>query len=622
MTERLSIAGVCVPQLFEERVRAHPDAVAISDQHGYMSYAELNAAANRLAAALVERGVTAERIVAVNLPRGWELVAAVLAVLKSGAAYLPLDPALPAERRAYQLATAGATLLIGTHSPDGVDVLDPSAPELAEHSVRNPAVAVEPGDLAYVIFTSGSTGQPKPVAVTHASLAHHATTLCAAFGLTDADRVLQFASPGFDVFGEEVYPTVVAGARLAIAPDPVASPAELEECLRREQVTVANLPTPYWDQWVCDLDTKPRAVPADLRMLVVGSDTAYTRTLVGWRRHCSVPVLNAYGLTETTITVTLAAFHGQSLPDTDTLPIGRPLAGAQVHLLDAELEPVPAGSPGEVYVGGTFLARGYLSQPGPTADRFVPDPFATMPGARLYRTGDLAVLRPDGALTFLGRADDQVKIRGQRVEPAEISAALCAHPGVRQAHVRAVDDEVGGKRLIAYVVGIAVEPTHLRAFLAESLPATMIPADYVQLDTLPLTANGKIDDNALPVPRFAIASATPETTPGDGLEEQIAAIWCAALRVERVGFDDSFFEIGGHSLLLVQVQRKLTELLGYRVPGVVLFAHPTIRKLATQLRERESDRPEPATADERADRRRGGQARIRRRRARLAAEDA
>ncbi|MFJ4183918.1 amino acid adenylation domain-containing protein [Kitasatospora sp. NPDC089509] len=627
-------AVVCVPRLFEEQVRASPDAVAVVDRDGCVTYAELDAAADRLAGVLVERGAGAESVVAVQLPRGRELVTAVLAVLRSGAAYLPLDLALPAERRRYQLAAAGVALLIGpegcagVEGAEGVEVVDPAAGGPAGRSGRNPAVAVAPGDLAYVIFTSGSTGRPKPVAVTHDSLANHAVAIGAAFALTAADRVLQFAGPGFDVFGEEVFPTLLAGARVVVAPDPVPSPAELEECLHHERVTVANLPTPYWDQWVRDLDAEPRELPEALRLLVVGSDTGLTRTLAGWRGHSSVPVLNAYGLTETTITATLQAFTGESVPEGETLPIGRPLAGARAYLLDAELEPVPAGTPGELYLGGAVLARGYLGQPGLTADRFVPDPFGGTPGGRLYRTGDLAVLRADGALAFIGRADDQVKIRGQRVEPAEIGAALCTHPAVRQAHVRAVDDGADGKRLVAYVVtaGVAaeVESSQLRAHLAVRLPAAMVPACYVLLDELPLTANGKIDHRALPVPT-AGDTTSGDTTPGapqvvalTGLEEQIAAVWREVLRVGHVGPDDSFFEIGGHSLLLVQVQRKLSGALGRQVPGVALFAHPTVRKLAAHLRD-DSGPAVGAPGDERAGERRSGQARLQQRRARQSA---
>ncbi len=258
----------------------------------------------------------------------------------------------------------------------GTGDLDPVTLDLSARSDGARASAPEPDDLAYLIFTSGSTGVPKPVAVTHRSLAHHALAIGELFGLTEADTVLQFANPNFDVFGEEVYPTLLAGATVAVLPGPVATPTELETFLRGERVTVANLPTPYWDQWVQDLQARPRAVPESLRLLVVGSDAGWTRTLDGWWRHCQVPVRNAYGLTETTITATTHALAPGQLPGGDGLPIGEPLPGTEVHLLDAEFAPVPDGAPGDLYVGGALLARGYPGHPGLTAERFVPDPFS------------------------------------------------------------------------------------------------------------------------------------------------------------------------------------------------------------------------------------------------------
>ncbi|MDH6129564.1 phosphopantetheine-binding protein [Kitasatospora sp. GP82] len=323
--------------------------------------------------------------------------------------------------------------------------------------------------------------------------------------------------------------------------------------------------------------------------------------------------MTATGLTETTITATTHALAAGQLPEGDVLPIGEPLPGTEVHLLNAEFAPVPDGAPGDLYVGGALLARGYPGHPGLTAERFVPDPFSGRPGARLYRTGDIARRNPDGALAFLGRSDDQVKIRGQRVEPAEISAALCAHPAVRQAHVRAVDNGTDGKRLVAYTVAVAdgVSVAELRAHLAKSLPPALVPAAYVLLDELPLTANGKIDHRALPVPAVAPAFS-PTAGPASGLEAQIAAIWRQVLKVEQVGADDSFFEIGGHSLLLVQVQRLLSQALGRPVPGVALFAHPTVRKLAAHLG---ADTVSTAAADTRADERRSGRVRLQQRRA-------
>ncbi|MFB0620868.1 amino acid adenylation domain-containing protein [Streptomyces sp. AGS-58] len=612
-TELMADDAVSVPRLLEERVRVAPDAVAVSDHTGTMTYRELNAAANRLADLLVERGAKPESVVAVGLPRGRELVTAVLAVLKSGAAYLPLDLSLPEERRAYLLKAAGARLLVAADQLDGVETVDPTGSGLEGRPEGDRAEAPLPDDLAYVIFTSGSTGRPKPVAVSHRSLAHHARSIGELFGLGATDRVLQFANPSFDVFGEEVYPTLLAGGAVAVPAGQVPAPTELEAFLRRERVTVANLPTPYWDQWVQDLQAQPRAVPETLRLLVVGSDAGHSRTLADWWRHCAVPVRNAYGLTETTVTALTHELLPGDVPKEEVLPIGRPLPGVEAHLLDAEFLPVSDGTPGELYLGGALLARGYLGRPDLTADRFVPDPFSDRPGARLYRTGDLARWRPDGSLAFLGRSDDQVKIRGQRVEPAEISGMLLTHPAVRQAHVRAVDDEVAGKRLVAYAVADSVAVPELRAHLAERLPAALVPDTYVLLDALPLTANGKLDQRALPVP---VAGPTAAGAALSGaLEEQIAAVWREVLRIDQVGADDSFFEVGGHSLLLVQVQRRLSQVLGRPVTGVALFTHPTIRKLAAHLGGHNPGAGS-ANADERADERRSGRARLQQRHAR------
>jgi amino acid adenylation domain-containing protein len=604
----------CVPRLFEQRVRRKPDAVAIADSGGSMSYAELNASANRLAHLLVEQGVGPEDVVAVNLPCGRDLITTLLAILKAGAGYLPLDPGLPDARRSAMLEAAGVRLLLGSGAADSVPVLDPVKVDLTSHPDSDLAQTQALDDLAYLIFTSGSTGRPKAVAVTHRSLAHHARVITEAFALTPADRVLQFASPGFDVLGEEVYPTLVAGASIVVPlrPGTMTPPAELEELLRGAGVTVANLPSPYWDQWVQDLHADPRPVPETLRLLVVGSDAGHSRTLEEWWRHCQVPVHNAYGLTETTITATLQEFTPGEVPESDLLPIGRPLPGVVAYLLDDALAPVPDGAPGGLFIGGALLARGYQGQAALTAGRFLADPFSLDPEARMYCTGDRALRLPDGNLAFLGRSDDQVKIRGQRVEPGEISALLLNCPQVRQAHVRVLDDATGGRRLVAYAVADGTTVAELRDYCAAMLPAALVPSEFVLLEQLPLTPNGKIDQRALPLPE-AVSPGAAEV-PMPGMQEQIAAVWREVLRREQVGLDDSFFEIGGHSLLLVQVQRRLSQLLGRPIAGVTLFAYPTVRRLAAHLRE-DGDAPADNHGDERAGRRRDRQATLRQRRA-------
>lgn len=590
---------------FEERVRTAPDAVAVSDQGRSTTYAELDWRSGELARQLTARGVGPGTLVGVCLPRGLDLVTALLGCLKSGAAYLPLDPASPEARLNALLTGAGVDLVFtdGSHSRE---LTAPGARVVTlasftgtggtgtdgQEPVRAAAGAGE--DLAYVIFTSGSTGEPKPVAVSRASLSHHAATMAEVFDLTPRDRVIQFASPAFDVAAEEIFPTLASGACVAVLPDRDRSPRDLERFLGEERATVANLPSSYWATWAADLDAEPRTLPACLRLLVVGSEIAHTRTLARWRRHSDVPVVNAYGLTETTITAFVSRFSGQDMPSGDVLPIGRPLPGVVAHVLDAAMRPVANGTAGELYLGGATLAHGYHRRPDLTETRFLEDAFG-VPGTRLYRTGDRVVVDDDGTFTCLGRIDDQVKIRGHRVEPAEVTAAILALPGVGQAHVGPLTDE-RGTRLVAYVVedsgSSGTDVTALRSALAARLPAAMVPAEYVRVPELPLTVSGKVDVRALPLP----AGPADATVPGVGMpmaatEQQVADVWCEVLGTSRVNPDANFFDLGGHSLLLVQVRRRLSDAFGRQIAATALFQHPTVRSLARFLDDVPADGP-------------------------------
>ncbi|MET8915688.1 non-ribosomal peptide synthetase, partial [Streptomyces sp. NPDC004610] len=428
--------------------------------------------------------------------------------------------------------------------------------------------------------------------MTRAALSYHSSAVKTVFGLGPDDRVLQFAAPGFDVAAEEIFPTLISGACVVVIPDERRTPADLEKFLSEENVTVANIPASYWQEWVADLDADPRPLPASLRLLVVGSDAVYTRTLARWRRHSGVPVINAYGLTETTITSVLATYTADAeIPRGERLPIGKPLPGVEAQVLDAELRPVPVGVPGELFLGGPGLARGYHNRPQDTAERFV-YPLPDRPEARFYRTGDLVVSDADGVLTCLGRVDDQVKIRGHRVEPSEVTGALLTCAGVRQAHVRAVPGDEG-TRLIGYVVpeypasaGGATrrDGAALRAELAETLPSAMIPGDFVFLDALPVTVNGKIDAAALPLPADVTTPPSGDPDPfSRPAQRLVARVWSEVLGAPVVGLDDNFFDLGGHSLLLARVRRMLGETLGRPVPGVALFEHTTVRTLAAFL---------------------------------------
>ncbi|MFK4066957.1 amino acid adenylation domain-containing protein [Streptomyces sp. NPDC029674] len=592
-----------VHQLFEDRAAAAPDAVAVVHGAVSVSYAQLNRRADALARLLrarcadgADEGPAGEPVVAVRMPRGPELITALLAAAKAGVAYLPLDPGLPAERTRYLLRSAGARLLLtdGRRVPDAgpvagsLPVVDVSADTDGTAGGATAGVRDEAdGDarrLAYLIHTSGSTGRPKPVAVEHRSLANHARAVRALFGLSRTDRVLQFTNPGFDVLGEEVFPTLAAGGSLVVLDDTALPPVALEDFLRAHRVTVANLPTPYWAQWCADLEQTPRPLPPELRLLVVGSDTTHTRSLAAWRRHGTVPVINAYGLTETTITATAAVYPADApLPAGSTLPIGTALDGTRAHVLDREMTPCRPGETGELYIGGLAVARGYPGRPDLTARRFVPDPFAREPGERLYRTGDLARRDADGTIEFLGRDDHQVKIRGHRVEPAEAEAVLARDPWVRECAVVPVVTGADPVRLVAYIVGDA-DPRRLRALAARSLPDYAVPSAYVSLPALPVTAQGKLDRKALPVPAPE-ARHNPYVRPVGPDEERLAALWSEVLGVPRVGRTDDFLGLGGDSLHMARVLGRMEREYGTRVAPREFLAAGTVQGLAARIRE-------------------------------------
>lgn len=579
--------------LIADQIRLRGDsAIAVDAGDGRLTYRELGDEAGSVAAALLEAGAAPDDVVAVRLPRGAELTAALLGVLWSGAAYLPLDPQAPGERTLRMIRDSGARFLITDRpstAPEGLRVI-------ARRGGQSP---IRPGEqhqdgLAYIVFTSGSTGAPKPVAVTRRALADHATAVARRYGLTPSDRVLQFANAAFDVYAEEVFPTLATGGRVVVTPEAVPTPSRLEEFLARAEVSVVNLPTSYWTQWTRELLSAPRALPASLRLAVIGSEAGHTATLRAWRKHCTVPVINAYGLSETTITATTAdltdappAAEEPAAP----LPIGRPLPHVDVYVLDEELRPVAYGVTGELYIGGTGLSRGYVDRPDLTAERFVACPFE--PGKRMYRSGDLVRRTAEGDLVFEGRADDQVKIRGFRVEPGEVQAALEEHPAVAHAAVVARRDDGEEVRLAGYVVphdaqrqAAAELPGSVRDWLSRRLPAHLVPSAVVVLDRLPVTSNGKLDRAALPAPRRASARTGGEP-PGNAAEAAMCALFAEVLGVPGVGVNDNFFELGGHSLLAARLLSRLDTDLPIRA----VFDAPTVALLTSLLESARKTRP-------------------------------
>ncbi|MEU2340136.1 amino acid adenylation domain-containing protein, partial [Streptomyces sp. NPDC013172] len=600
-----------VPELFAGQVARNPHATAVMGDGVELSYAELDARANRLARHLSGLGVGRESVVAVCLERGVDMVVALLAVLKAGAAYLPVDPELPAERIAFMLANAGAVCVItdvvcggvlsgvdgSAHAPVPVVVDDPAV-VAAVSSMADGPLSVSPllGQLAYVIYTSGSTGVPKGVGVEHGSLANFLASMQDRFGLAPGDRLLAVTTVGFDIAGLELYLPLVTGAAVVLAGrEQVRDPRLLRELVRSCAATVVQGTPSLWQALVGDPDPDADAdADADagvwdgVRVLVGGEALpgGLARELV--TRAASVT--NLYGPTETTIWSTA---KGLGADDGAVVSIGGPIANTRVFVLDDRLCPVPIGVAGELYIGGAGLARGYVGRAGLTAERFVADPFDTDPvgGGRLYRTGDVVRWSAEGELVYLGRADEQVKVRGFRIEPGEIQAVIAAHPQVAQAAVIAREDETGDKRLVAYIVPAAGAadgadadglPSVVREHVGARLPEYMVPSAVVVLEALPLTPNGKLDRKALPAPDFTALTGSGRA-PANVREELLCQAFAEVLGLESVGVDDDFFALGGHSLLAVRLVSRIRAVLGVEVSLRTLFEAPTVAGLVQRL---------------------------------------
>ncbi|MFE7932588.1 non-ribosomal peptide synthase/polyketide synthase [Streptomyces sp. NPDC057456] len=588
--ESRPVPATTLAAAFAARAARTPDATAVvPDGAAALTYAELDARAEELASRLRARGAGRERFVAVAVPRSAELMVALLAVLKSGAAYLPLDLDYPAERLAYMLTDSGATTVVTTArdagrlpSVEGLDVIDVEnvigvADRAAAADDLPPAAPVDPArpdDPAYLIYTSGSTGRPKGVVVTHRAIVNRLAWMQGAYGLTADDRVLQKTPSGFDVSVWEFFWALCEGASVVLAaPDGHRDPAYLARLIRAEGVTTTHFVPSMLEAFLAsDEVTADVTWAGGLRRVFSSGEALSGAAARRWHDLTGVPLHNLYGPTEAAVDVTFHAYDGAS--DTN-VPIGRPVWNTGLRVLDPCLRPVPDGVPGELYLTGVQLARGYHRRPALTADRFVADPYADEPGARMYRTGDLVRRRPDGVLDYLGRTDRQVKLRGNRVEPGEIEAALTRHPAVARGAVVVRDG-----RLVAYAVpaaGTAVDPAELRAALADALPAPLVPEAYVVLADLPLTPSGKLDQAALPAPEAERAERREPTGP---LERQLTEIFAAVLGVEDAGPDDDFFRLGGDSISSIGVAGR-ARAAGLDLSPRDVFTHRTPAALAT-----------------------------------------
>ncbi|WP_026736179.1 non-ribosomal peptide synthetase [Fischerella sp. PCC 9605] len=579
----------CIHELFAEQVEKTPDAVAVVSGEQKLTYRELNHRANQLANYLQTLGVKPEVLVGICIESSWEMMVGMLGILKAGGAYVPLDPSYPQERLDYILSDSRVSVLLTTENllaqlpTYGAKVicLDTQWEAISSYSQANLQSDVQPSNLGYVIYTSGSTGKPKGVLVTHQNLVNHSSAIARKFHLTSQDNVLQFAALSFDVAIEEIFPSWLSGATVVLRPNEMfASFADFVEFINKQNLTVLNLPAAFWHEWVLDLSQSQEYLPKCLRLVVVGSEQVRWERVAMWQKYvgCHIKLLNAYGPTEATITATVYEPDLRKLKNqTGGVPIGRPIANTQVYILDRNLQPVPIGVVGELYIGGAGVARGYLNCSELTSEKFVNNPFGD---SKLYKTGDLARYLKDSNIEFIGRIDNQVKIRGFRIELGEIESILNTYPQVKQAIVIAREDNAGNKRLVAYVVANTdtLDTQQLHSELKQKLPNYMVPSAFVTLDALPLTPNGKVDRKALPAPdkNTAIDVVSPTTS----TQEILAKIWAEVLGVEQVSIYDNFFELGGDSILSIQVVTRANA-EGLVLTPKQLFQHQTIADLST-----------------------------------------
>ena len=600
----------CVHRLIEAAAERTPQSLALVSDDGQMSYEQMNNRVNQLARYLHQQGVGPESMVGISVERSMDMVIAVLGVLKTGAAYIPLDPKYPTERITFMMADSEMELMITQEKllnerleyQGKVVLIDANWSIIAEENEGNPGYAVTLDNLAYVIYTSGSTGKPKGVAVSHRSLVNHTLSLTEAMEMDSNDRMLQFISLSFDACGEELFPTLISGAALVL-PDGTQDVlgADLLKSSDRHRVTIFHMPIPIWHQVVDDIVALDLPIPASLRLLAGGGESIAMDKMRAWceraeRREDTAPMLflNAYGPTEATIACTYYKFHctTDAISGYKVIPIGRPISNVQTYIVDSGMRPVAIGAPGELLIGGVGLARGYLHHGDKTAESFIANVFCNEPGTRLYRTGDLARYLPDGNIEFLGRADFQVKIRGFRVELGEIETVIREFQGVRDVITIVREDQPGDKRLVAYVqpdesggVGDWVlKPQVIRDFLSEKLPQYMVPSVFVQIDQMPLTPSGKVDRRALPVPEGGQPEISSDyVAPRTAVEEIVAGLWSEVLGVNRVGIYDNFFDLGGHSLKATQLLSRLRQTFDVELLLRTVFETPTVAGTAQEI---------------------------------------
>ncbi|MBW4417622.1 MAG: amino acid adenylation domain-containing protein [Myxacorys californica WJT36-NPBG1] len=588
----------CIHQLFEAQVERTPDQVALVFEDQQLTYAELNARANQLAHYLQTLGIQPDELVGIYLDRSLDTIISLLGILKAGAAYLPLDPALPLEALASRVEDARPIALLtqerllesvqsGLGSTLQIICLDQDQNKIAQHSTSNLPNTATPENLIYVIYTSGSTGQPKGVAVEHRNLLNYLYGILGRLSLSAGAHFATVSTLAADLGNTAIFPALCTGGCLhVVSSDRISDPQALADYCHRHPIDCLKIVPSHLQALLISPQT---AAILPRQCLVLGGEAAsweLIKTIQKYAPNCQI--LNHYGPTEATVGVlTYAVPQGQDEPETSIVPLGRAIANTQIYLLDSHQQPVPIGVKGELYIGGDSLTRGYLDRPDLTQEKFISNPFNPQPGARLYKTGDFARYLPDGTVDFLGRTDNQVKIRGYRIELEEIEAVLQQCVEIKQVVVTQYQDATSNKRLVAYIVsqpGCSPSTTELRHFMQQKLPEYMVPSAFVFLKSLPLTQNGKVDRQALPAPQQEqSSSATTFVAPRTPIEAVLADIWADLLKVSRIGIHDSFFELGGHSLLMTQLLVRVRETFQVDLPLSRLFVTPTVAGLAKQI---------------------------------------
>ncbi|PSB08983.1 non-ribosomal peptide synthetase [Pleurocapsa sp. CCALA 161] len=588
----------CIHQLFERQVAKTPEAIALIFEEQQLTYQELNQRANALAHYLQEIGVKAEVLVGICVERSLEMVIANLAILKAGGAYLPLDSTYPQERLDYIIQDAQISLILTqnhlqakiascvTVSQNKIQLISldsnlPSSPTFLQSHKPNPS------NLAYVIYTSGSTGKPKGVEIPHRALVNFAQAAVQEYEITQSDRIVQFASISFDASIEEIYPCLIAGGTLVLRSEEMGYlPSLLLAKSCDYGITILDLPTAFWHLLTAELANNPQLqLPPSIRLVIIGGEAVNPKQVTIWNRLVGTcQLINTYGPTETTVVATSYKIPHQ-LDNLSTIPIGRPLPNLQIYILDKNLQPVPVGVPGEIYIGGAGLARGYLNRPKLTAEKFVINPFTQGQKSKLlYKTGDLARYLADGKIDYLGRIDNQVKIRGFRIELGEIESVILQYPGVQAAAVIVQENATGYQRLVAYLVNqpnVIVDHEVLRHWLQQQLPAHMMPSGFMTIDALPLTLNGKVDPKALPRIDFVQTTAKNYLAPNSELEIKLTKIWEKVLEIKPIGIKNNFLELGGNSLLAMTLVSEIEQTLQQKMPLNAISSLTTVEQMAS-----------------------------------------